>query len=59
MEQWVTGGAMGTNFLWCADLQSSEQECLYVDNCHYTGGFRKKIVSAISLMCVERNLLSS
>ena len=50
-------GALGTNFLWCADLQADEHECLYVDLYHYTAKFSKKFGEAIAALSLERGLL--
>jgi hypothetical protein len=58
MEQVFQTGALGTNLLWCADLQQGEKECLYVDECHYTAKFSRKIATTIVQMCLERGLLT-
>jgi hypothetical protein len=50
-------GALGTNFLWCADLQADEHECLYVDFYHYTAKFSEKFGEAIAALSLERGLL--
>jgi hypothetical protein len=50
-------GALGKNFLWCADLQAGEHECLYVDICHYTAKFSEKFGEAIAALSLERELL--
>ena len=50
-------GEFGPNFLWCADLQEHETECLYVDNHHYTASFTAKLADQIVEMCRERALL--
>lgn len=50
-------GALGTNFLWCADLQADEHECLYVDFYHYTAKFSEKFGEAIAALILERELL--
>ena len=52
-------GALGSHFLWCADLQEAEKECLYVDNHHYTARFAKKLAEQVCLMCAERGLLKA
>lgn len=36
------------NFLWLADLQENERECLYVDAHHYSASFSRKLAQAIS-----------
>jgi len=50
-------GVLGTNFLWCADLQADEHECLYVDLYHYTAKFSEKFAEAIAALSLERGLL--
>ena len=50
-------GALGPNFLWCADLQQEAKECLYVDIHHYTGKFSKTLAEAIGRMSLERGIL--
>ncbi len=50
-------GELGTNFLWCADLQVDEHECLYVDLYHYTAKFSEKFGEAIAALSLERGLL--
>lgn len=57
MEQVAKTGALGTNFLWCADLQKEESGCLYVDYCHYTAKFSRTIAAAITRMCFDRGLI--
>jgi lysophospholipase L1-like esterase len=59
MDQTAKTGALGRNFLWCADLQREERECLYVDDSHYTAKFSRKIAAAITRMCLERGLMKS
>lgn len=48
---------LGTNFLWCADLQANERECLYLDIHHYTAKFSEKFADAIGRMSFEKGLL--
>jgi len=50
-------GALITNFLWCAELQADEHECLYVDFYHYTAKFSEKFGEAIAALSLERGLL--
>jgi len=57
MERLYKNGAFGPDFLWCADLQQDEKECLYVDGHHYTAKFSKKLAEAISQMCLQRKIL--
>lgn len=58
MDETAKTGAWGTSFLWCADLQQDEKECLYVDQMHYTAKFSRKIAAAITRRCLERGLLN-
>ena len=51
-------GELGKNFLWCADVQKAEKECLYVDPVHYTAKFSAKLAETISDMCFERGLIA-
>lgn len=39
MLKYYQQGLCGSNFLWCADIQQDEKECLYVDANHYTAKF--------------------
>ena len=48
----------GENFLWCADIQADEKECLYVDNHHYTAKFTEQFANAIVDRTAERGLLA-
>jgi len=56
MELIFKSGTLGEDFLWCADLQRDEKECLYVDDCHYTAKFGKRFAAVICQMCSERGL---
>jgi hypothetical protein len=57
MAKLAGAGSLGTNFLWCADIQEHEKECVYVDVHHYTARFAKKFAEIIFQMCVDRGLL--
>ena len=57
MERLYRQGVLGSNFLWCADLQQDKQECLYVDGHHYTAKFAKEFAETVCRMCIERGLL--
>ena len=39
---------LGTNFLWCADMQHDAQEPLYVDAWHYSQSFSKRFAEVIA-----------
>jgi hypothetical protein len=47
----------GDNFLWCADMQESLAEPLYVDKVHYTAKMGRLFASTIGDQLVERGLL--
>lgn len=49
-------GVLGTNFLWCADLQQDEKTLLYVDVHHYTAAFSQKLAETIGTLCLQRGL---
>lgn len=48
----------GENFLWCADIQESLEESLYVDKVHYTARMSRLIAATIGAKIVERGLLT-
>jgi hypothetical protein len=50
---------LGKSFLWCADLQEDEKECVYVDGHHYTAKFARKLAETIAQMIVARGLVPS
>jgi hypothetical protein len=49
---------MGKNFIWCADMQQTLAEPLYVDKVHYTAEMSRLLASAIGDQLIERGLLS-
>ena len=49
--------AAAGNFLWCADMQESLAEPLYVDKVHYTARMSALVASTISGELVARGLL--
>ena len=57
MLKYYQRGLCGSNFLWCADLQQDEKECLYVDANHYTARFCEKIAQNIAQMASKAGLL--
>jgi len=57
MDRRERRGELGSDFLWSADLQQDEKECVYVDACHYTARFSRKLAQSIGTACVERGLL--
>jgi hypothetical protein len=48
---------LGSNFLWCADLQENDPQLPYVDAHHYTASFAKKLANFIVDTAVARGLL--
>ncbi len=54
----VTEQPMGKNFIWCADMQQTLAEPLYVDKVHYTAEMSRLLASAIGDQLIERGLLS-
>jgi hypothetical protein len=46
------------DFLWCADLQQQEHECLYVDSIHYNTKLAQKLADRVCRLCLERRLLA-
>lgn len=51
------GRDLGAQFLWCADLQESLEEPLYVDPIHYSGRMSDRLAALIAALLVERRLL--
>jgi hypothetical protein len=49
-------GRLGTNFLWCADIQQGAQETLYVDRFHYSDAMSRRFAEAIGRLLLERKL---
>ena len=47
---------LGSHFIWAADLQENEKECLYVDANHYTAKFCKQIADFITQTVTQRKL---
>ncbi len=56
-EKYYLEGKMGDNFLWCADIQQSLQEPLYVDQVHYSPKMSKILASKIVEQINTRGLL--
>ncbi|MBU1694970.1 MAG: hypothetical protein KKC51_13535 [Verrucomicrobia bacterium] len=54
MAEWVRTRSMGTNFLWCADIQEGVQEQLYVDNAHYAPRLNRTLAQIVASGIVER-----
>jgi hypothetical protein len=58
IERRVQEKPAGENFLWCADIQESLAEPLYVDKVHYTAKMSRLIAATIGAQIVERGLLT-
>jgi hypothetical protein len=58
MEAMRSRNVLGRNFLWCADIQESRSEPLYVDQVHYTGAFSKAVAGCIAELIRGRGLLA-
>lgn len=54
----VPAERLGSNFIWAANLQENEKECLYVDANHYAAKFCKKIGGFITDTVALRKLLA-
>jgi hypothetical protein len=48
----------GENFLWCADIQESLAEPLYVDKVHYTAKMSRLIATTVGAELIERHVLT-
>lgn len=57
MAKMIAQNAPANNFLWCADLQEDERECIYVDGHHYTAKFARKLAATIVEIMDARGLL--
>ena len=54
MKELMTTNDLGTNFIWCADLQRDAKELLYVDSVHYNPEFCRRFAEAIVTRMLER-----
>jgi hypothetical protein len=57
MAQRLRRQPLDRNFVWCADIQRSLHEPLYVDSVHYNAKLSKLIAKCITDAIDERNLL--
>jgi hypothetical protein len=57
MRRVVDSQDMGSNFLWCADMQEGMQERLYVDSVHHTAKLSRLLAEYIAERMAERQLL--
>lgn len=56
MARRVEDQQLGDNFLWCADIQQTAQECLYVDSFHYSARMTRLLARAIVEQGRERGI---
>jgi hypothetical protein len=47
MNTLLKQGALGSDFLWLADMQLDRQENFYVDSVHYNPAFNREIATHI------------
>jgi hypothetical protein len=59
MAQRFAREALGNNFLWCADIQEGIEAPLYVDMVHYSPMLSRLLAERITVLMVERRLLSN
>lgn len=52
-------GTLGNNFIWCADMQATKAEALYVDKVHYTAAFAREIATQIAETIQNRQLMDA
>jgi hypothetical protein len=57
MRKRMEKGALGDNFLWCADIQENVKQPLYVDKVHYTADMSSRLAKEIAQQMQTRNLL--
>ena len=57
MAEWLRTEPAGPTFLWCADMQETLQEPLYVDIVHYSARMTELLAAEITRRLRERQLL--
>jgi hypothetical protein len=57
MASYIRDNPLGANFIWCADIQQSMKELLYVDSVHYAPRLAERLAGCIADSIVERKLL--
>jgi hypothetical protein len=57
MAEWVRTEPAGPTFLWCADMQETRSEPLYVDIVHYSARMTELLATEITRQLLERHLL--
>jgi len=51
-------GELGRNFLWCADVQESAPEPVYIDRVHYTPQMARRVARCIVEGMISRGLIT-
>ena len=59
MERRINERPAGEDFMWCADMQQSLEEPLYVDKVHYTAKMSRLLAATIGDLLVERGFLEN
>ena len=59
MADLVATGALGDNFIWCADIQQGLDEVLYLDLVHYTPRMARLFATCIADQLRARGLVAS
>jgi hypothetical protein len=59
MEERVRAQPPGEDFLWCADIQESRAEPLYVDKVHYTARMSELFATTIGEGLIGRGFVTS
>lgn len=54
MANYIKENPMGSNFIWCADIQKDLKQPLYVDQNHYSAHFSKILAEAIGKTILEK-----
>jgi len=57
MARIVKQHRLGSNFLWCADIQSDAEKLLYVDLVHYSSDMSKTLAKQIANFLIQRKML--
>ena len=53
MEKYIKVNELGSNFLWCADIQQGLNEPLYVDKVHYSAKLSKQLAICIGKLLLD------
>ena len=56
MEKYIKVNELGSNFLWCANIQQGLNEPLYVDKVHYSAKLSKQLAVYIGKLLLERDI---